>query len=68
MKKLLSILLSALLCTSVIISNPEAIDLPEGEEDNIPGIEIEYGEDESEGDNEAAPCDDGRFPPGGEGI
>lgn len=68
MKKVLSILLSAVLCTSVAATDPGAMNLPEIDADNTPGIEVEYGEGETEGDNEVTPCDDGRFPPGGDDI
>ena len=67
MKKLLSILLSAVLCASVIVTNPEAIDLPDVDAGNAPGIEIDFGEGEEAGDGEVEPCDD-CFPPPGEGI
>ena len=68
MKKLLSILLSAVLCTSVAATDPGAMNLPEIDADNTPGIEVEYGEGETEGDNEAAPCADKELPPYGEAI
>lgn len=64
MKKLLSILLSAALCASIVLVNPEWIDVPAGDEDNDTSIEMEYGEEAPEGD-EVAPCDDS-FPPYGE--
>lgn len=67
MKKLLSILLSAVLCASVIVTNPEAIDLPDVDAGNTPGIEIDFGEGENENGSEAEPCDDS-FPPPGERI
>lgn len=67
MKKLLSILLSAVLCASVIVTNPEAIDLPDVDAGNTPGIEIDFGEGEEAGDGEVEPCDIG-MPPPGEGI
>ena len=67
MKKLLSILLSAALCASVIVTNPEAIDLPDVDAGNTPGIEIEFDEGEETGSGEVEPCDIG-LPPPGEGI
>lgn len=67
MKKLLSILLSAVLCTSVAATDPGAMNLPEIDADNTPGIEVEYGEGEPTGDNEVAPCEE-KFPPPGEDI
>ena len=41
MKKLLSILLSAVLCASVMVTDPDAMDLPNVDADNTPGIEVE---------------------------
>ena len=62
MKKLLSILLSAVLCASVIVADPDAMDLPNIEADNTPGIEAEYD------DGEVEPCADKEAPPAGEAI
>ena len=67
MKKLLSILLSAVLCASVVVTNPDAIDLPDVDADNTPSIEVEYDEGEAESGSEVEPCDE-TFPPFGEGI
>ena len=66
MKKLLSILLSAVLCASVILVNPDVMDLPNADADNIPGIEVEYDEGETS-DSMVEPCDE-RWPPYGEDI
>jgi len=67
MKKLLSILLSAVLCASVILTDPNAIDLPDVDAGNTPGIEIDFGEGEEAGEGEVAPCDE-KFPPLGDVI
>ena len=67
MKKLLSILLSAVLCASVVITNPDAIDLPDVDTGNTPSIEIQFGEGEEDTSSEAEPCDE-KFPPPGEAI
>ncbi len=66
MKKLLSILLSAALCASIILVNPDAMDLPNVDADNTPGVEVEYDEGETSG-SEVEPCDES-FPPGGDRI
>lgn len=67
MKKLLSILLSTALCASIIVTNPDAMDLPDVDAGNNPGIEFEASEGEEAGDNEVDPCDI-KYPPPGEGI
>lgn len=64
MKKLLSILLSAVLCASVILTDPNAIDLPDVDAGNTPGIEIDFGEGEEAGEGEVEPCADDVPPPG----
>ena len=64
MKKLLSILLSAVLCASVIVTNPEAIDLSDVDAGNTPGIEIDFCEGEETSSSEVEPCDDSWPPPG----
>ena len=69
MKKLLSVLLSAVLCASVMVTSPEMTEMPELDGDNRPGIEIEVGEDDGSAEHEAAPCDDSKGPGcGGDGL
>ena len=66
MKKILSILMSAVLCASIVLVNPDVMDLPNADADNIPGIEVEYDEGETS-DSMVEPCA-GSAPPPGEGI
>ena len=67
MKKLLSILMSAMLCASVVLTDVGSLNQANGSEDTVvPGIDWNI-DLEGESDNTANPCDSSE-PPSGERI
>ena len=68
MKKLLSVLLSAMLCASILVANPGMIDVPDNGQDDDTTIEVEYGAGEPGEENVVEPLDDGTPPFGGDGL
>lgn len=69
MKKILSILLTALLCVSIINIHPEKIPQPPIGDGSGVWIELEQGDGPENGEGEVEPCDDSKGPPfGGDGL
>jgi len=67
MKKILSIMLSAVFCGALLIAGPDEMDPPGIGLDDVPGVVVEHGMGETGGDSNFEPCDDS-FPPPGEAI
>lgn len=67
MKKILSILMSAMLCASVVLTDVDGLNQTNGSEDTVvPGIDWNVDLEPESNDN-ISPCDDSE-PPSGETI
>lgn len=68
MKKLLSILMSAMLCASVVLTDVNSINHPNDSEGMENPIIVWDNEDENQRGSDVELCDDSVFPPPGEGA